>query len=408
MTEAPRRPPVQQLSRSRRRAQAIRYVGALDGIRALAALGVVIIHTQSEAGASMRTYAITGMVAGPLFMSFFTITGFVLYRGWARRHLAMHDADGTPGAGAPDGGSDGRRGRFLLRRLIRIYPLYWIVATAAMLVNQGSTGRDYTILDRLQVFLLSPLPRVENLIELGLGLVVWTLVIDIAFYLYVTVHGAVMTAVVRRLPRVSPFRIELYVLVPMAVAPILLAPFVRGPLPVLSCLPLGMGFAVFEAQHDRIRRRLVLVSALVSAWRVWLALALVIGPAFVWSLSDVADYDDLILDMWPIPVLLVLASAAIIIMVLWGPRRWAINRFFASDGMKEAAKYTYGLYLWHPVVHMLIRRHRPESDLLEYELITITASLALAFITFHLVEKPLGRTRQRLRAPAPVGDATSP
>ena len=37
----------------------------------------------------------------------------------------------TAGPKAADGGADGRTAKYLVRRLLRIYPLYWVVATAA-------------------------------------------------------------------------------------------------------------------------------------------------------------------------------------------------------------------------------------------------------------------------------------
>lgn len=397
MPEASRRPPTRSLSRDQRRSQAIRYVNALDGIRALAALGIVIIHTESEADASMLVYGLTGFITGPFFMSFFIITGFVVYRGWARRHLATHDPPSVGRAGTADGGSDGRRGRFLLRRLIRIYPLYWVVATTAMIVGSEASDHSYGIIDRIQVYLLLPWPRLDNLVELGLGLIVWTLVLDVFFYVYVTIHGAVMTRVVAAFPTTSPFRVELAVLIPMIAVPFLLSPFVPAPIAVLACLPIGMMGAVFEAHHDRTGRRVAIVQVAVEYWALWLGIALVIGPYYVWTIRDLDDFVELLTDVWPIPGLLVVGSAFLLCTVLWGPRRWPFNRLLSSEQMQIAARYTYGLYLWHPVIHIVLREQFPNTSLGENLLITIIGSSALAFVTYHLLEEPLTRVRSRLR-----------
>jgi len=384
--------------RARRRAQAVKYVGALDGIRALAAVGVVIIHTESEAGASIATYVVTGAFAGPFFMSFFIITGFVLYRGWARKHLALRDPrpDPLPGArGSADGGSDGNRGRFLLRRLIRIYPLYWIVATAAMAVSPRS---DFGLADRLQVYVLSPWPKLDNLLDLGLGIVVWTLIIDIAFYLYVTVHGTVMTALVRRVRTVSPFRLEHAVLIPLFTIPILVAPFVKIPIAALSCLPLGMWGAVVEAEQDRVGHQLRHITSLVRVWPLWCGLVAVLAPPIVAHLIDVSTYDSLITDTWPVVIGLVLLSGVILSTVLWGGSSWPFNRLLASRRMQQFGLLTYGLYLWHPVVLMVLREHAADLALLPTIVVTLALSAALAFVTYTLVERPLGDVRGRLRA----------
>lgn len=380
----------------------MRYVTALDGIRAFAAFGIVLIHTESEAKSSLLVYGMTGLLTGPFFMSFFIITGFVAYRGWARRHLAAHDPKETGPKGTADGGSDGRRSSFLLRRLIRIYPLYWIVATCAMILSSGSADHTYTVLDRLQVYLLLPFPRFENLMELGLGLIVWTLVMDVFFYVFVSLWGAVMDRLIRALPDADPFRVEMWVLVPMLIIPVALAPFVAAPAAAISCLPLGMILATFEAKHDRIGRLLAVPRALVEYWWLWLILTFTIGPYYVWSIRDLDDYMAPLTEIWPIPALLVLASVMLLSSVLWGPRRWPLNRMFNSEAMRKMSRYTYGLYLWHPVIHIVLREHLPDANLWENLLITTIGSLALAFTTYHLLEEPLGRVRARLRDPAAV------
>lgn len=388
-----------EAQRDKRRAQAIKYVGALDGIRALAALGVVIIHTESEAGVSMATYVITGAFAGPLFMSFFAITGFVLYRGWARRHLAIHDPkpELVPGAtGSADGGSDGKKSQFLLRRLIRIYPLYWLVATAAMFVAEGES---FSVTERIQVYLLSPWPDPDNLIRMGLGLVVWTLVIDIAFYVFVTVHGSVMSLIIKRVTRYSPFVVEHLAIVPMFVLPIVISPFVSIPLTAICSLPLGMWGAVVEAQQDRLGRPLKATVLIVGQWRVWLTIAVILGPVVVWDIIDRSEtYDELIADTWAVVLLLVLASGAILGSVLWGKRTWPLNRLLASRGLQKFGLLTYGLYLWHPVVLKLLDKHLPNGNVITYEILTVSGSLAIAFVTYSLVEKPLSGVRTRLRS----------
>lgn len=402
MTEAPRRLSPPPTGTGRRPRRSVRYVTALDGIRAFAALGIVLIHTESEADSSLFVYGMTGLLTGPFFMSFFIITGFVAYRGWARKHLAAHDPKDEASRGTADGGSDGRRGSFLLRRLIRIYPLYWVVATFAMILSPSSADHTYSIIDRLQVYLLLPLPRVENLVELGLGLIIWTLVMDVFFYVFVSLWGAVMDRLIKALPKADPFRVEMWVLVPMLIIPFALAPFVSGLTAAVGCLPIGMLFATFEAKHDRTGRLLAVPGALAEFWWLWLILTFTIGPYYVWSIRDLDDHMAPLLDIWPIPALLVLTSVWLLSSVLWGSRRWLPNRFFNSEQMRKMSRYTYGLYLWHPVIHIILREHMPDVALWENLLITTTGSLALAFVTYHLLEEPLGRVRARLREPAAV------
>lgn len=389
---------------SGRKEQAIRYVAALDGLRAMAALGVLIIHTESEAKASITTYVITGAVVGPLFMLFFAITGFVLYRGWARKHLAMGERQPVKTKAAADGGADGRTLKFLLRRLLRIYPLYWVVATAMLLLSDSTDS--HSVMDIVQVYLLLPFPNIDALVGLGLGIVVWTLIIDVAFYLYVTVHGPLVSMIIRRLRHLTtPFRIETTILLTMC-AIILASDFwIPGPMAAVVCLPLGMWFAVIEAEQDRLKRQLAGVRTMVRAWPVWLLLYFTAGPPVIWIATHAKSYDELIVTRPGVFMLLALAGILLLVVILWGKKDWPIQRFLNSKAVRTAGLLTYGTYLWHSVVLLLLNRYWSDAGMAIYQTVTLVGSVALATITYQLIERPLVRLRLEMRAPEPTSPA---
>ena len=386
---------------SRRKEQAIRYVAALDGLRAMAALGVLIIHTESEAKASITTYVITGAAVGPLFLLFFAITGFVLYRGWARKHLAMGEPHPVKTKAAADGGADGRTLKYLLRRLVRIYPLYWVVATAMLVLSENTA--DHSILDIVQVYLLLPFPNTEALIGLGLGIVVWTLIIDVAFYLYVTVHGPMVSAIIRQFRhRTTPFRIETTILLAIS-AVILLSDFwIPVPMVALVCLPVGMWFAVIEAEQDRLKRHLTAIRTLVKAWPVWVLLYVTVAPPVIWFAATATSYDDLLTTRPAIPMLLAFFGILLLIVILWGKKDWPLQRFLNSKIVRTAGLLTYGTYLWHPVVLMLLNKHWPDAGMTIYQAVTLVGSVTLATITYQLIERPLARIRVDMRTAKPA------
>ena len=389
---------------SRRKEQAIRYVAALDGLRAMAALGVLIIHTESEAHASITTYVVTGAVVGPLFMLFFAITGFVLYRGWARKHLAMGDTKPAMRKATADGGADGRTLKYLLRRLVRIYPLYWVVATTMLLLSKNTA--DHSAMDIVQVYLLLPFPNIEALVGLGLGIVVWTLIIDVAFYIYVTIHGPLVSMAIGRLRhRTTPFRIETAILLSLC-AVILASDFwVPAPMAALVCLPLGMWFAVIEAEQDRLQRQLSGVRTMIRAWPVWLLLYVTASPPVIWIATHAKSYDELIVTRPGVHMLLALFGILLLVTILWGPKDWPIQRFLNSKMVRTAGLLTYGTYLWHPVVLFLLNKHWPDAGMLIYQVVTLVASVVLATITYRLIERPLARLRVDMRAPEPTAPA---
>ena len=386
---------------SRRKEQAIRYVAALDGLRALAALGVLIIHTESAAKASITTYVFTGAVVGPLFMVFFAITGFVLYRGWARKHMAMGEPHPVKAKAAADGGADGRTLKFFLRRLARIYPLYWVVATAMLLLSNNTA--DHSVLDIIQVYLLLPFPNLDALVSLGLGIVVWTLIIDVVFYIYVTIHGPVVSAVVRRLRhRTTPFRIETTIL--LALSALILASdiWIDAPMAALVCLPVGMWFAVIEAEQDRLQRQLVGVRTMVRAWPVWIVLYFVGAPPVIWIAANAKSYDELIVTRPGVHMLLAFFGLLLLVNILWGKKNWPLQRFLNSKTVRTAGLLTYGTYLWHSVVLLLLDNHWPDAGMAVYQAVTLVGSVVLATITYLLLERPLARFRLDLRAPEPT------
>src|SRR5690242_21809198 len=96
-------------------------IPALDGYRALAALGIVAFHVlglhvilQGRGGA-FETIA-DGTV-GNILVLFFIISGFALFH---RLMLA--------------GGELGNVGDFYLRRAVRIYPAYWLMLCVLLIL----------------------------------------------------------------------------------------------------------------------------------------------------------------------------------------------------------------------------------------------------------------------------------
>ena len=145
-----------------------RHVRAVDGLRALAALLVVFAHVGGFAVAPDR--APFGDLASALahfaVTIFFTVSAFVLYRPFIAARAA----------GAPEPAL----GRFLIRRLVRILPAYWLLLTILALFGgaPGALSQDwwrYYFL--LQIYTPDPL-----LAQGGIG-PAWTLAVEVTFYL---------------------------------------------------------------------------------------------------------------------------------------------------------------------------------------------------------------------------------
>ena len=97
-----------------------RWIPALAGYRAIAALAVYVFHIISidaPAGWLGRWTVPLGNTAVAVF---FVLSGFLIYRPYA---------DWAAGTGAPV-----NTWRFIVRRMARILPVYWVVLTAHLFV----------------------------------------------------------------------------------------------------------------------------------------------------------------------------------------------------------------------------------------------------------------------------------
>lgn len=143
------------------------FVPALEGMRGLAALGVVLTHVAFQTGAS--GIPLLGRVFERFDMAvavFFGLSGFLLWRP----HAAAARGVGT----APPAW------RYLLHRAARILPAYWVVVCAVLILLPSaadSAGRRVWVanLALLQVFV--PLTLTDGLTQM------WSLSVEVAFYL---------------------------------------------------------------------------------------------------------------------------------------------------------------------------------------------------------------------------------
>ncbi|WP_017580788.1 acyltransferase family protein [Nocardiopsis valliformis] len=145
---------------------------ALDGIRALACLMVLVVHVSTETGDALAPGPVGALLSAsalavPLF---FALSGVLLYRPWARAAL-----DGTRG---PDTRA------YLWRRVMRVFPAYWVVAVAALLLYAGehlTSVRHWAEVLTL-TFPFNTSPHWAGPGPEGLGQM-WSLSVEVAFYL---------------------------------------------------------------------------------------------------------------------------------------------------------------------------------------------------------------------------------
>jgi peptidoglycan/LPS O-acetylase OafA/YrhL len=139
-------------------------LGGLDGLRAFAAIAVVIHHVGFDSGATFRQPFTQLLARADVGVSiFFVLSGFLLYRPFIARLLDSRAAPGTK--------------EFWLKRFFRLYPAYW-VAMVFMLVVGGIRVRG-----PIGLFLSATLTHGYHPRRAIAGITQsWTLVTEIAFY----------------------------------------------------------------------------------------------------------------------------------------------------------------------------------------------------------------------------------
>jgi exopolysaccharide production protein ExoZ len=144
-------------------------LGTIQHLRAVAALGVVFYHASSQVTGGHSDYVRMGAAGVDLF---FIISGFIMW-------VTAIARDEPPG-------------RFALKRLIRIVPLYWLITTAVLLLVLAkpdlmrSASLNLTHIASSYGFIAWPHPRSAHRFW-PLVIPGWTLNYEMLFYAIVAI-----------------------------------------------------------------------------------------------------------------------------------------------------------------------------------------------------------------------------
>jgi peptidoglycan/LPS O-acetylase OafA/YrhL len=379
---------------------------ALDGLRGIAALSVFAIHiwiyqlpnTMTLRRNSWETALLfEGRVA---FVMFFVLSGYLLYRAFARAALGEGDRVSTSG--------------YLVRRAARIVPAYYVALAGALLLVSTAgdvPGRRMVDGAKLPLFFLfgqnySP----DTLLKLNAA--TWTLSVEVAFYLLLPLIGLAAL----RLGEGSVRR-QAVLLAGLVVAGLgwNFADYLSGWGPVAShvapsFLPyFACGMLVALGVEWRRASGAGLLSSRRSAQLAVAAAVLLVANGF-WHATDRSPGGfaiEVFADMGA-----AIAFAGIIAAIVLGTGaglRWLAWRPIAWVG-----EITYGLYLWHIPLIVWARGHGllPGGPLS----VAVVLPVAIAFgaASWYLLERPLmrraervPRTRQARRAASEARSARS-
>ena len=369
------------------------FLPAVEGMRACAAMGVVVTHVAFQTGHSS---GVAGRLFGRFDLAvavFFALSGFQLWRGHA--------------AAARDLGSRPRTGHYLRSRVVRIMPAYVVavIVILTLLPDADHASRTVWLANLTLTQIYVPLTLTGGLTQM------WSLSVEVSFYLALPV----LALLARRLPvRARAWAIAAlaalslawgwvplhggYGINPLNWPPAFFSWFAAGML-LAEWAYSGVGLPVRLAQKKagRVFMAVIAVSAyLVAASPLAGPEGLVPGTATQFAVKTAMGS--------------LVAFALVAPLVLDRPD--TPHRVLGTTGMVTLGRWSYGLFIWHlaalamvfPVLGTFPFTGRMPIVLVS----TLIFGWAIAAVSYGLVESPCRealRRWERRHQPLPTRQA---
>jgi peptidoglycan/LPS O-acetylase OafA/YrhL len=369
------------------------FLPAVEGMRACAAIGVVITHVAFQTG---HSDGIAGRLLGRFDLAvalFFALSGFLLWRGHAAAARGLRKTPPTS--------------HYLRSRVVRIMPAYLVsvIVILLLLPDAGSASGTVWLANLTLTQIYVPLTLTAGLTQM------WSLAVEMSFY----VALPALALLARRLP--VPARVP-------TIAAVALCSFGWGYLPMhtphginhlnwapsyASWFAAGMLLAEWTVGditwvHRLARRRLVM--AAIAAIAYLTAASPLAGPS---GMQPAAVSQFVVRTAMGA----LLAGALLAPLVLDRPD--TSHRVLGTAPMVTLGRWSYGLFIWHlaalDMVFPVIGRFAFTGDMTVTLVLTLVFGFALAAVSYALVESPcrelLRRWEFREQHPAPPLDSAT-
>jgi peptidoglycan/LPS O-acetylase OafA/YrhL len=358
---------------------------ALDGLRGLAVLMVLVFHFVSN---TLPTNLLERVVVSVTNYGAYGVELFFVLSGFLITGI-LYDSQNNP-----------RYFRnFYMRRLLRIFPLYYgvlvlVFFVAPLIPSLRGPTLDYLVDRQAWAWLYAVNVYIARDGDWTFSYLdhFWSLAVEEHFYLF----WPMVVFVLARRPRaliVAGLAISLGALLARLTGSIMglswwttyvLTPF------RLDGLALGAFLAVTARQPGGmafLARTLPRVAAIASG---------LLAATFVWTALESHKHLELVL---PIRAGLILALLGC--LLLWSlnaPKQSPTSRFFCSRTMTFFGTYSYGLYVYHHFISYYLSSNRTELELAQWlgsheaavalqASLGASVSLAVAYLSYELFEK---------------------
>ncbi|MFF4234130.1 acyltransferase family protein [Streptomyces sp. NPDC001820] len=376
------------------------HVDSLDGVRAAAAGAILLYHVAMQTGAALHD-GIAGALLSRLDVAvsiFFVLSGLLLYRPWAV--AALHD-EPSP-----------RLGVYLLRRALRILPLYWIVVVVAVIGWSRDHASDpWTWLELLSLTQNYDTSAWWN----GTGppglMQMWSLSVEAAFYLTLPLMALLLARMSRTgqhaTARAKRQLIGLLGFVLASFAWTLVQFSSVGSGYMQMWLPrywvyfaAGMALAVVTAWMKTAREDVRLLLAR-RWWVCWLvaavAYAVAATPLTGGRYVSVLDLKTSLFEqiLYAVAAVGLVAPAAVL-----PPGPGIVRRLLGNPVMGYIGRISYGIFLWQFIAIDTwygLTDQKMWTGGLATNFVAVAGLTGLyAFVSYQLVEEPIRRRRDRL------------
>ena len=374
-----------------------------DGVRGLAAVAVVVVHSWLFAGgfgdvtSGLGNHLIVRLDS--MVAIFFLLSAFLLYRP-----MIAHRAGGPERPSVGD---------FARRRFLRIYPVFWVALTLLAIfpgvygVFSGKWWLFYSLGQYLDPGAAASVCPPDKLYNCGF-LQSWTLTVEMTFYLVLPLYAALANRMARGRAVGTWVRNELLLILALAAISL----FCDMVLDLryhdwfnfsfaahMDWLGLGLALAVLSTAYGRQEEGLPAPLRFLASHPGWcwlgaIAIYLYTVAAFPVVPFTIAPFTNA--EFLGVHLSQCGIAGLLLVPIFFGdPNVGLPRRILASRYLLWLGLISYSFYLWQVTIGLRFGFGGADASFLPVLIGTVLVTIPIAALSYYLIERPLMRLKYR-------------